>query len=274
MGDVILTGASRGIGRALALALAPRTTPEQRLVLVARDEARLNEVRAAVEQAGGSAVVVPGDLSSLDGGRALGRTLAALGGSAATLVHNAGLWPSSRERSPHGLETAFMVNHLAPLAMQEVLLAANALRRVLVVSAGLIVKGRFDPERTPRGDDFSSIRTYCSTKLAFAIAMRDVAAAHPSLDVLALHPGVVRTELGARRGPVGWLLSLVKRSWEAPESCARRLALLLAQDPEVRWSPQGEVRWLEEDKERPWPAVTEDERTRRAVRDVTARLLG
>ena len=47
--------------------------------------------------------------------------------------------------------------------------------------------------------------------LCFALAMRDVAAAHPELDVVVLHPGVVRTDLGARTGPLGWLLSLVKR---------------------------------------------------------------
>ena len=30
--------------------------------------------------------------------------------------------------------------------------------------------------------------TCCNTKLCFALAMRDVAAAHPALDVVVLHP--------------------------------------------------------------------------------------
>lgn len=273
MADIVITGASRGIGRALALALAPRIAKTDRLVLVARDEARLVEVCGAVERAGRRALVVAADLSSVARGRALGQQLVGLVEHEATLVHNAGLWPSRRELSPEGLEKAFVVNHLAPLAMQEPLLAAEKLRRVMVVSAGLIVKARFDAERTPRGEDFSSIRTYCNTKLAFALAMRDVAKEHPGVDVLALHPGVVRTELGARGGPVGWLLSLVKRGWEAPEPCAERLARLVLQAPEERWSPRGQVRWLEEENERPWPAVAQDEQTWRAVREVTARLL-
>lgn len=268
MADLILTGASRGIGHALALALAER--PGDRLVLVARDRARLEALVTAVEQKGGRAIAVPGDLSSLAGARALGQRLVEVVTPGATLIHNAGLWPSRKVLTPEGLETAFVVNHLAPLAMQRPLLDAERLSRVMVVSAGLIFKGRFDAGRTPTGGDFSGIRTYCDTKLCFALAMRDIAAAFPALDVVVLHPGVVRTDLGARPGPVGWLLSLVKRGWEAPEVCAARLARILARE---RWSPPGEARWLVEEEEQPWPAVAESEATRSAVRETTERLL-
>ncbi|MDY7228918.1 SDR family NAD(P)-dependent oxidoreductase [Hyalangium rubrum] len=268
MADLILTGASRGIGHSLALALAERR--DDRLVLVARDRARLDALVTAVEQKGGRAIAVPGDLSSLSEARALGQRLVEVVTPGATLIHNAGLWPSKRVLTPEGFETAFTVNHLAPLMMQKALLDAERLRRIMVVSAGLIFKGRFDAARTPTGGDFSGIRTYCNTKLCFALAMRDIAAAYPAIDVVVLHPGVVRTDLGARSGPIGWLLSLAKRSWEAPEVCAARLARILARE---RWSSPGEARWLVEEAEQSWPPVAEDEATRRAVRDTTARLL-
>jgi NAD(P)-dependent dehydrogenase (short-subunit alcohol dehydrogenase family) len=154
--------------------------------------------------------------------------------------------------------------------MQQPLLDAGRLRRIMVVSAGLIAMGRFNAAKTPVGDDFSRTRTYCTTKLCFAVAMRDVAAAHPELDVVALHPGVVRTDLGARPGLLGRLLLLLKRGFETPESCAARLARFLKRD---RWSPPGEVRWFWEDKEKPWPAVASDERVRRAIREATRRAL-
>ncbi|MFT3768884.1 MAG: SDR family NAD(P)-dependent oxidoreductase [Minicystis sp.] len=265
---LILTGASRGIGHALALALAERRG--DRLILVARDQSRLDALVARIEQKGGRAIAVRGDLSSVRAARELGARLADVVTERAVLVHNAGLWPHRREIGPDGLEAAFVVNHLAPLAMQEALIEGQALSRIMVVSAGLIIKGRFDAARTPNGGDFSSVRTYCTTKLCFALAMRDVAAAHPEIDVVVLHPGVVRTDLGARPGPVGWLLSLVKRGWESPEVCASRLVRILGRD---RWSPAGEARWLVEENEQPWPAVAEAAETRKALRDVTARLL-
>lgn len=268
MADFIITGATGGIGRALALALTANAA--HRLVLVGRDDERLDALAAEVQRLGGRAVVVRGEISTLAGARALGERLAEVVKPGTTLVHNAGVWPHRREVTADGLETAFAVNHLAPLALQQPLLRTGRLDRILAIGAGLMIKGRFDAERTPTGGDFGSVRTYCTTKLAFALGMRDTAAAHPDVDVLVLHPGVVRTALGDRPGPIGWLLSRVKRGWESPETCAARLIRILALP---RWSPSGEAAWMEEETPKPWPAAAEDPATRDAVRTVTARLL-
>jgi NAD(P)-dependent dehydrogenase (short-subunit alcohol dehydrogenase family) len=165
-----------------------------------------------------------------------------------------------------GLESAYVVNHLGPLILQRALGRAGVLRRVMVVGAGLMVKGRFDAQRTPKGEDFSAFRTYATTKLCFAVVMREVAARHPDLDVVVLHPGVVRTDLGARRGILGALLAWVKRRWETPEVCAERLARILARD---RWSPSGDARWYFEEHEKPWPAPADDMEVRRRIVDAT-----
>ncbi|MFH1811270.1 MAG: SDR family NAD(P)-dependent oxidoreductase [Pseudomonadota bacterium] len=270
MKDIVITGASRGIGRALALAIAQGSSGPLRLVLTARDEASLRDVASQVEAAGASALSIAGDLSTLAGSRALGEALAATLQAPATLVHNAGLWPSRRVLTEDGLETAFVVNCVGPVVMQQVLLARQLVDRILVVGAGLMVKGRYSTERTPTGQDFSAWRTYCTTKLAFAVAEREVAAQHPELDVVVLHPGVVRTDLGARRGPLGWLLRLAKRRFESPEVCAARLKGVLERE---RWSPPGQARWLFEDTEQPWPEVAEDERTRQSIREMMAAYL-
>lgn len=57
----LITGASRGIGRAIALAFAQQHV--KRLILVARDGSRLAEVAAEVEALGVEAIVLPLDLS-------------------------------------------------------------------------------------------------------------------------------------------------------------------------------------------------------------------
>jgi len=59
----LITGASRGIGKACAMALAKEG---HKLVLAARDAAKLEEVAAAIREAGGEAQAVSLDLAALD----------------------------------------------------------------------------------------------------------------------------------------------------------------------------------------------------------------
>jgi short-subunit dehydrogenase len=59
----VITGASSGIGEALALAMAARGT---HVVLAARSTARLDEVAQAIRRAGSAATAVPCDLSRPD----------------------------------------------------------------------------------------------------------------------------------------------------------------------------------------------------------------
>lgn len=57
---ILITGASSGIGKAVACALAPYSP---KLVLVARDQARLQEVALTCESLGASALVLPTDVT-------------------------------------------------------------------------------------------------------------------------------------------------------------------------------------------------------------------
>jgi NAD(P)-dependent dehydrogenase (short-subunit alcohol dehydrogenase family) len=85
--SALVTGASRGIGRSIALALAADGAD---VALLARDEARLAEVAAEVEALGRSAVVLACDVTD---GEALTRCVAAAVeglGAVDVLVNNAG----------------------------------------------------------------------------------------------------------------------------------------------------------------------------------------
>jgi len=249
--DWIITGASRGIGRALVLALAQGPGQASRIFVVARDAERLQSLAREV---GTQADVVPitADLSRVEEARRVGEQLAKEARSGAVLVHNAGLWPNQKEMAD-GVERAFATNCLGLLALQKPLLDAERLSRILVVSAGLLVKGRFHPEDTPLGRDFSRFRTYCNTKLAGAVVMRDIARKYPQIDIAVMHPGVVNTDLGMTSGFLGWLLRRVKRKWETPETCAARLVRVLEKP---RWQKtNGDAPWYFEETEQPWPEV-------------------
>jgi NAD(P)-dependent dehydrogenase (short-subunit alcohol dehydrogenase family) len=83
----LVTGASRGIGRACAVELGREGA---RVCLVARDEERLAEALAAVRASGGDGITVSADLATPEGCRAaVERCVAELGGLH-ILVNNAG----------------------------------------------------------------------------------------------------------------------------------------------------------------------------------------
>ncbi|GJL53397.1 MAG: short chain dehydrogenase [Nitrospirales bacterium] len=85
---IVITGASEGIGRALALGLAPQ---QPKLVLAARNEKRLQEVASECERAGAATCVVPTDVTDEQACyRLVQRTMETFGGLG-VLVNNAGM---------------------------------------------------------------------------------------------------------------------------------------------------------------------------------------
>lgn len=83
----VIVGASRGIGRATALALAGGGT---HLVLTARSAPALEAVAAAVRAAGATATIAPGDITAEAHAREVMATAAALNGGIDLLVNSAG----------------------------------------------------------------------------------------------------------------------------------------------------------------------------------------
>jgi len=84
----LVTGASQGIGRACAVALA---LAGARVALAARNEAKLNEAAAEIAGAGGSAAVFALDIASEDSIKACAKAAIAHFGSVEILVNNAGI---------------------------------------------------------------------------------------------------------------------------------------------------------------------------------------
>lgn len=213
MRTAVVTGGNRGIGHAICESLLDKGF---RVVTV---------TRSAGAPAG--AEVVHGDLSSRRTVAETADALSAACGTIDVLVHNAGVWPTRLRRNEDGLEESFSVNHLAPFQLN--LALESRLRRVVQVSAGLHVKGRVDPERTPYGADFHRMRTYCDTKRAnlmlvplFARRWQD-----RGVTIDAVHPGVIRTGLGDPGGVLGVVLRAVKRTWAPPSAGAEAVVRLV-----------------------------------------------
>jgi 3-oxoacyl-[acyl-carrier protein] reductase len=84
----VVTGAARGIGEAIAQRLAAMGAT---VVLTARDQVRLQQVKEAIEQSGGKAFALPCDLTDARAIEAFGRKVEQEHGRCDILVNNAGV---------------------------------------------------------------------------------------------------------------------------------------------------------------------------------------
>ncbi|MFX0095847.1 MAG: SDR family NAD(P)-dependent oxidoreductase [Candidatus Hodarchaeota archaeon] len=233
----IVTGANRGIGRAIAEDIARQ---EHQVVLVCRNEdsgkAVLNKLRTSYGNS--TTELVIGDLSSIAKTKALAKILLERYPRINVLIHNAGIWPSKLIKNEDGLELAFTVNYLSLFYLTHLLLdrlKESAPVRIVLVSAALYSRGSVNMKLTPWGGDFHRLKTYMNTKLCGILFMRKLA---PQLDgtgitINAVHPGVIRTGLGNFGGPLGLMLRIVKRMFKAPEYGAKG-PIHLALSPDIQ----------------------------------------
>ncbi len=126
----VVTGGSRGLGRALGLALA-RTGA--RVVLVARDPGPLAEAAAEIRAAGGEVHVVAADVADRDATHAIAGQAAALVGPIDILINNAStLGPVPLrlllDTDCEDLERALAVNLVGPFRLTKALAGPMVLR--------------------------------------------------------------------------------------------------------------------------------------------------
>jgi len=198
--NFIVTGGNTGIGEAIATQIAGN--PDHHVVIVSRSrkkgEAALKRIRAASSNSG--VELVPGDLGTIEGCHELSDALLGQMAGIHVLVNNAGIMPLQRTLNADGIESAFMVNHLAPfilsLRLQE-RLQENSPARIVQVGAGLYALGSVDLSTLPYGNDFERRFTYASTKMCSLMASLEMARryAGTGVTVNVVHPGVTPTGL-------------------------------------------------------------------------------
>jgi NAD(P)-dependent dehydrogenase (short-subunit alcohol dehydrogenase family) len=180
----VVTGASQGLGRALAAALARRGWA---LVVDARRVDRLDAVAEILRRETRVTAVV-GDVADPEHRTALARAAAQLG-EVRLLVNNASTLgtsplPRLRDIDPAVLQTVFAVNVVAPIAMVQALdeqLAPGATIVNITSDAGI--------------EAYEGWGGYGASKAALEHASRVLAVERPDLRVLVVDPGDMRTEM-------------------------------------------------------------------------------
>ncbi|QJB56481.1 SDR family NAD(P)-dependent oxidoreductase [Pseudodesulfovibrio sp. zrk46] len=228
---LVLTGASMGIGKALALELAKEGV---NLVLGARSEDKLLETSAACRDLGVKAVCISGDVSTSN----VAQELVQVGiefGDFYGFIHAAGIlapgpavWELNKTRFREVMDASVTAAHQ---------LIRHAVPQLLWRGEGLAVFfGSGAAERAQPG-----IGAYCAAKAAEEHLARQLAAEAPPITTVIWRPGIVETQMQFQaRNSEGHCASQLKevfQPWKdeglllTPEQSARGLVDFLLNDP-------------------------------------------
>jgi NAD(P)-dependent dehydrogenase (short-subunit alcohol dehydrogenase family) len=216
----LVTGASRGLGRALAEQLAARGA---RVALVARDAGPLREVVAGIRGRGGDAHAIAGDIAAKDAIHRIAGQAQGLVGEIGIAVHNAStLGPTPLrlllDTECEDLAEVLETNLVGPFRLTKVLAGAMAIR-----GAGVIVHISSDAavEPYPRWGAYGASKAaqdHLSKILATELEGTGVR-------VLAVDPGEMDTAMHAAAIP-----DADRAALQRPEQVAARIVQMIEDD--------------------------------------------
>ncbi len=184
----VITGAGRGIGRAIALAYAREGA---KLALAARSEAELADAVGVVSELGAEAIAVPTDVTSQEDTERLARLVAERFGRIDVLINNAGM--SGPVGPLQGNDIADWVNTINVNLTGTFLVCRAVIPMMLEQAGGKII----NLSGAGATNAWSNVSAYCSSKAA-VVRLTEVLAQEldgKGITVNALGPGSVHTSM-------------------------------------------------------------------------------
>jgi retinol dehydrogenase 12 len=269
----VVTGATSGIGKAAATALARMGA---QIVLVGRDRGRAEATAAGL---GATAALPPrveiADLASMEQVRALAGRLASLE-RIDVVINNAGLVLGGRRVTEDGFEHVFAVNHLAPFLLTNLLLpklTGSAPARVVTVTSDAHTAAKLDLDDPNLEHGWDSWRSYANSKLANILFTRELARRLDGTGVTAncAHPGVVRTGFGREGKPLLRLGTTIARPFFLSPERGADTVVYLASSPDVAGQTGGY--YVKRQRREP-SAAARDDAAARKLWDISEKLTG
>jgi NAD(P)-dependent dehydrogenase (short-subunit alcohol dehydrogenase family) len=248
---MVVTGATSGIGRAVAWALALRGA---HVIGVGRSEQRCREVQSAILADLPTAHIsfAVADLASQHQVVRLAADIRAVvtassGGKLDVLINNAGTVSSWRNVTEDGYELQFAVNHLAPFLLTHELmplLQAAEEARVITVSSGSHYRTKMHWTDVMYRRGYSVLKSYKQSKLANVLFTAEFnrRLGGTGVRAYAADPGLVNTSIGLK-GTGG----LARTVWQwrsargASPEVAAETVVFLATDPSA--GDSAEIYW-------------------------------
>lgn len=233
---IVMTGASKGIGRTASVMLAQKGA---KIFVHARSQAGAGPVVKEIQELGGQAEALIGDLQDLKDVKAMADELLKQRLKVDVLVCNAGVAKDTSgktdagfELTKDGFELHIQVNHIAHQLLVEKLIDGGALdrstSRLVVITSALEGSPLAYPEGVryenwkQKGTNYTDGAAYSQSKLANIMMAHEVQARH-GIKSISLHPGIIQTELGRLRE---------KNLWSGIEYLKLNLFLLACMSPE------------------------------------------
>lgn len=195
----LVTGATSGIGKATATALAENGA---HVIIVGRNqkktECTVQKVRA--ETGNTSVHYLIADFSDLQQVRDLAKSYTEQYSQLHVLVNNAGAFFNRRIETDYNVEMTFLVNHLAPFLLTNLLLDTlqdSGPARIVNVSSNAYKYGSMDFNDFGFKQGYSGMKAYARSKLANVLFTYTLAQrlSNDAVTVNALHPGHVATDI-------------------------------------------------------------------------------
>ena len=233
-----MTGATRGIGAAMAEAFAHMGAT---VIATGRSAERGQDLVSGIIQRTGNQDVhfLRADLASMAEVRGLARAFMDRWGRLHVLVDNAGTVFPTRRTTVDGYEEVFAVNHLAPFLLTSLLLPvlrSSAPSRIIVTSSYEHRRGHMYWENLQGEHFYFSQQAYAQSKLANLLFVYELARRleGSGVTVNAVNPGLVHTNICMDSG---WLIRTFKRLMDrlsglSPEEGADT-GVWLASSPDV-----------------------------------------
>ena len=241
MKTALITGASDGIGREAATALAAQGW---QVAVIGRNPQRTRAVADSLK-----APHYVADFSSLDQVRALAQQLKADFPRIDLLANNAGGMFKKQPLTGDGLEITFQVNHLAHFLLTHLLLPTLIKSRASVINTSSVAHKSiglfFNLEDVPKPRRYSQHLAYGNAKLCNILHARELHRrfGQQGIAAAAFHPGVVATSFAKETTSFMRLLyhTALKNlpGVISPQEGAGTLLWLATSQPGTDWQPGG-----------------------------------
>jgi retinol dehydrogenase-12 len=234
----LVTGATSGIGKITATALA---TQGAEVIIAGRNQQKTEDTVQQIKTETGNESIqyLLADFSDLQQVRELAASFNQRYSRLDVLVNNAGAFFNTRRETSYGVEMTFLVNHLAPFLLTNLLLETiqgSTPARIVNVSSDAHKQDRMNFDDLGFKSGFSGMKAYARSKLANVLFTYELARRLADSDVTAnaLHPGHVATDIWKTNfsfiGPaLKWVMGLFALT---PEQGADN-TIFLASSPDI-----------------------------------------